>query len=126
MKKKKSMKIKLFQIITLLIISLNINAQVELNDFPKNYKSGNCYMKNLNDSKWILIDCELANLLKNKELKSLQYKLKNLGYDIETSGCIDEKTILAFEKEKKQKKIRARNELREKRKRKKAEKKQKN
>lgn len=108
------MKKHIYRIITILIFTFNLNvlAQMEIKDFPKKPKTGDCYIKMLNDSKWILIDCKLAKLNKNKGIEALQYKLKNLGYNIGINGCIDKKTIFAFEKEKKQKKIRARKELR--------------
>jgi len=108
--KTNTMKKIITSIFTLLIFtfSLNVFSQMELKDFQKQPKTGECYTKIPSDSTWVLIDCELGDIFKNKELKPLQYKLKNLGYDIDISDCIDKKTILAFEEEKKQKKVRAR------------------
>lgn len=100
-------------IFAILIFTLNLSvfAQVELKDFPKKPETGDCFMKNLNDTKWILIDCELAKIFENKELKILQYKWQKLGYNVDTSGCIDKKTIFAFNKEKNKKKVKARKDL---------------
>jgi hypothetical protein len=70
----------------------------------------------MNDASWVLIDCELAAIIKNKELKAFQFKWQKLGYKIDTSGCIDEQTIHAFNKEKKLKRIHAKREAKQKRK----------
>ena len=105
-----SMKINSIQIITFLILtsSLSITAQVELKDFPNKPKTGDCYIKRPNDSKFVKISCELAKINKNRETKALQYKLKNLGYDVDIHGILDDKTIKAFELEKRDKKLRER------------------
>ncbi len=71
-------------------------------------KNGNCYWlpKNNNTlNKPLKVNCKLLSYCKGKKLRILQIKLSNLGYDVNISGKIDEKTAEAFSNYLKNKKM---------------------
>jgi len=90
---------------------LNVYSQ-NFKDLPKNLKQGGVFCYNNETKKWTELNSELVKIKKEGKLKALQYKLKNLNYDIDITNCIDKKTTEAFEAEK----IRLKNEKKIKRK----------
>ena len=91
--------------ILLLFLSPNIYSQ-NFNKVPKKPNQGDVFCYNNETKEWTKIDSELYKIKKEGKLESLQYKLKNLNYDVDITNCIDKKTIEAFEAEK----IRLKNE----------------
>ena len=97
--------------IILIFISLNVYSQ-NFKNLPENIKQGDVFCYNNETKEWTKLNSELVKIKKEGKLKTLQYKLKNLNYDIDITNCIDKKTIEAFEAEK----IRLKNEKKIKRK----------
>ena len=91
--------------ILLLFLSPNIYSQ-NFNKVTKKPNQGDVFCYNNETKEWTKIDSELYKIKKEGKLESLQYKLKNLNYDVDITNCIDKKTIEAFEAEK----IRLKNE----------------
>ena len=89
---------------------VNINSQ-DLN-LPKNPNQGDVFCKIKDTDEWVKINPKLAKIIKDGKLVGLQYKLKNLNYDIDITNCIDHKTIKAFNTE--GKKIKNKNKLKRK------------
>ncbi len=87
----------LISIVTI-FISLNLYSQ-DIN-LPKNAKKGDTFCYNKETNEWTKINPELYKLKKEGKLEALQYKLKNLNYDVDITNCIDTKTVNAFEAEK--------------------------
>ena len=93
----------------LIILIFSIYANVYSQDLPKNPKPGKCYLKCFVDNtnqqtEWKEIGCvELKSLDKNNILAT-QYKLINLGYKIEPTGCLNNETMTAYKDFKKNKK----------------------
>ena len=85
--------------ILLLFLSPNIYSQ-NFNKVPKKPNQGDVFCYNNETKEWTKIDSELYKIKKEGKLESLQYKLKNLNYDVDITNCIDKKTIEAFEAEK--------------------------
>lgn len=54
------------------------------------------------ESVWRKTDCDLTTL-DEKQIISLQYKLKNAGYNLEVTGTLNSKTSEAYVLEKKKK-----------------------
>lgn len=69
-------------------------------ELPPNPKTGKCYIKIANDLKeneWREVDCEFAQLTKDeKQLKTLQIKLHNLGYEVNVDGNLSDQTIESY------------------------------
>lgn len=110
-------------LIVLLFGYNSLTAQVSL---PPNPKAGDCFIKCNTENgttNWKKLDCKLLKELKEnyipKGVKSLQFKLINLGYKLEPTNFLDEKTIDAFIDFKKNERKRTRKLKRKKRKRKK-------
>ena len=97
--------------IILIFISLNVYSQ-NFKNLPENIKQGDVFCYNNETKEWTKLNSELVKIKKEGKLKTLQYKLKNLNYDIDITNCIDKKTTEAFEAEK----IRLKNEKKIKRK----------
>ncbi|WP_298762012.1 hypothetical protein [uncultured Psychroserpens sp.] len=110
--------IKIF-LVTLLTFTSQLNAQNY--DFPKNPKPGKCYEQCFDYDKkfeWKEVDCDKLATQKNEKtneelikceqekikMEKYQEKLKTLGYDIDITGCVDNKTIIAHHKYLKQRK----------------------
>lgn len=93
----KTMKIKnpILTLFFLLFFSLGSNAQ--------NYKPGEIYCRDKNTGKVTKISAELFEYQKKgkEHVKGLQYQLKDVGYDVAITGCIDQKTVIAYEANKK-------------------------
>ena len=83
----------------LIFISFSVYAQ-QINNLPKGAKAGDLYCYNYKTVKWTKVNADLAKIVKEGKLKALQYKLKNLNYDVDITNCIDDKTTKAFEEEK--------------------------
>lgn len=70
------------------------------NELPPNPKSGETYVRCLENGKfseWVLVDSELKEIHKDsKKFNALQIKLLNLGYDVDVNGKLDKKTIDAY------------------------------
>lgn len=93
--------------ILFLFITLPFCLSAQSNNLPPKPKKGECYCYNANKTqKWLKVDCDLTKLSKEK-VTALQYKLNNLGYKIEITGCINQETNTAYIKEKKLAKKRA-------------------
>lgn len=95
---------KIFLTTILLAGFMGFSQDVEL---PENAKTGDCFMRikeNKNFKEFKKVDCELLDIFKKGELETLQIKLQNLGYKIEPTKVIDNKTIRAFKKFKKDRK----------------------
>ena len=90
--------IKLLTSIFIIFISLNIFSQSA--NLPKNAKKGDTFCYNKETNEWTKISPELYKLKKQGKLEALQYRLKELNYDIDITNCIDHKTVKAFEAEK--------------------------
>ncbi|WJJ97272.1 hypothetical protein [Algibacter luteus] len=84
--------------ILLLFLSPNIYSQ-NFNKVLKKPNQGDVFCYNNETKEWTKIDSELYKIKKEGKLESLQYKLKNLNYDVDITNCIDKKTIEAFEAE---------------------------
>jgi len=95
----------------LIFISLNINSQNQ-RKLPNNSKAGDIFCYNSKTGEWSKVNAELYKIKKEGKLEALQYKLKNLNYDVDITNCIDKKTTEAFVAEK----LRLRNEKKIKRK----------
>lgn len=91
-------------------VFITVNAQNY--DIPPNPKPGKCYKRCFEYDKkfkWLEIDCSELKKAKTKndliaeeknKLKLMKYqeKLKNLGYDVNINGLLDNKTIKAHHK----------------------------
>lgn len=90
-----------------------IQTKAQNYDFPPNPKPGKCYEKCFDYNKrfrWKEVSCEKLENEKNRKktkaelikchrqkikLQKYQEKLKSLGYDVNITGVIDNKTIIA-------------------------------
>ncbi len=105
------MKKQVFLIVIFFAFFTQIKAQNY--DLPPNPKPGKCYEKCFDynkEFKWKEVDCEKLKAKKNRKktkaellkyhrqkikLQKYQEKLKSLGYNVEITGVIDNKTIIA-------------------------------
>jgi N-acetyl-anhydromuramyl-L-alanine amidase AmpD len=83
-----------------LLLSLFL-AFFTLTSYSQNAKPGTVYCYNKNTGELVKINAELVAIMKARKVKGLQYQLKGFGYDVDVTGCIDKKTIKAFEANKK-------------------------
>ena len=84
--------------IILIFISINTYSQSSSNTSKKN-KNEYTFCYNDETKEWTKVNSELYNLKKEGKLEALQYKLKNLNYDVDITNRIDKNTTEAFEAE---------------------------
>ena len=105
-------------ILVALILAFASQLKAQDYDLPPNPQPGKCYARCFDYEKkfeWKEIDCDKLKDEKNKanqrdneqevmKMKKYQEKLKSLGYEIDITGIIDNKTINAHHKYLKKKK----------------------
>ena len=94
----------------LLIFSYQVKSQSTYKKERTFSKKCYCYVVNEDLTKeYKEVSCRLTKL-NPEELTSLQSKLKDLDYDVDITGVIDQKTNVAFLKDKKESRVRKRAE----------------
>lgn len=114
------------------IVTFTLQVKAQNYDFPPNPKAGKCYVKSFSYDKkfeWKTIDCSevkkpkkektskelLEKEVEKQKMKNYQEQLKNLGYKVDITGFVDNKTIIAHHKYLKKKKKAERKKHREQR-----------
>ena len=103
-------------IVAIILFSCSFTSYSQNKKSKKNsnkYTTLYCQKKNATTGKSTLeklvVDKELLAILKEGKIKGMQYQLKDKGYDVDITGCLDKKTIKAWDEnkinEKKAKKI---------------------
>jgi len=64
---------------------------------PSQQKVGDVYFRHKDTGELIKINSKLWKIQKAGNVKELQIQLKNEGYDVDITGCIDAKTVNSFE-----------------------------